>query len=415
MIANRLAFIEPFLSLCFFVLGASSFTVIVTLYLKEWGQSEQMIGFVQSAYFAGLLLGGVWAERFISRTGHIRCYAAFASVLSSSMLAMGLIYEAYTWFVLRLIFGFGIAALYVVIESWLLAYADKSNRGRILAFYMVALYLSQAVSQALLVQSLKFGIDPFMAGAILASLSVIPLALSFTPPPPIEQIHKIGIAKLLKLAPFGVAGCLIGGVIQGGVYAFIPSFALATGHSAPNLMAITILGGGIMQWPIGKLSDLLDRRRVLYGVSLATIIPCILMFYFYQYEWAVQVLCFALGGFSFALYPLGISQTCDRLQAKDITSATAVLLVAYGVGSVIGPVIAPWFMDIAPVALFAFYALTALVLVTIGFYSIKSRPPVPLERQSAFVAMPSTTTVASELDPRAPHEGDKNSPEGGSS
>lgn len=404
MFALRLAFIEPLISLCLFVLGASFFNVLVTITLKTWQESELTVGFVQSAYFAGLLLGGACIDRFIRRTGHIRCYTAFASLLAVMMLSMGMINDPYTWFGLRLVFGFAIAVMYVVIESWLLSYANSKNRGAILSFYMVALYLAQAGSQLMYGEFGALNINPYMVGAIFVCLSSIPLALAFTRPPEVENVSPLSIKRLIKASPFGFAGCLIGGVIQGSVYASLPSFALAYDYDPSKMVAIAIVGGGVLQWPIGKLSDLFDRRAVLLAVAIAIMVPCVLMFFCYPYEIPVQSLCFLIGGLSFALYPLGISQACDRLRPEEITGATALLLVSYGIGSVISPILASYFILIWPVLLFAFYLLFAAVLAVIGLYSMRSRESVPLAEQGLFVPMPSTTVVTAELDPRGSHE-----------
>jgi MFS family permease len=403
MFSLSLAFIEPLISLCLFVFGASFFTVLIAVTLKANQSDGVVIGVVQSAYFAGLLLGGVFVNRFIRRSGHIRSYAAFASILSVSMLTMGLWTEPYSWMVLRLLFGFSIAAMYVVIESWLLSYANTQNRGAILSFYMVALYLAQSGSQLFYKEMSGLNLNPYMLGAIFVCLSAIPLALAFTKPPEVEDVALISIKRLVTAAPLGVAGCLIGGVIQGSIYASLPSFCLDYQYEPSQMLAIAIIGGGCLQWPIGKLSDIFDRRTVLIAVSIAMLVPCFLMFFLSDYEPAVKVLCFLIGGLSFALYPLGISQACDRLKPEEITGATALLLVSYGVGSVVSPIAAACFMAISPLLLFAFYLLFAGLLVLIGFYSVKVKAPVPMEDQVKFMPIPSTTVVAAELDPRMSH------------
>jgi MFS family permease len=400
---NLTSIIEPLLSLCFFVLGASFFGVLITLSLKNWGYSEQMIGFVQSAYYAGLTLGGIGVQGFINRTGHIRCFAAFASILCISMLLMGLLHYPFIWFVLRLIAGFSIAALYVVIESWLLAYADESNRGTILSFYMIALYVCQSLSQYILKVAMQVSIDPFTIAALLTSLSIIPLALGFTSPPEFEKATTTRFSRLFKVAPFGVIGCLIGGVIQGSIGASLPSFALSYGFSSANLMAITILGGGLLQWPIGKLSDRIDREKVLLGLGIAILIPCSLIYFAKSSEMFTQILCFFLGGFAFTLYSIGISHVCDHLKGNEITGASAILLFVYGMGSVLSPNIAPFFMHYAAWHLFIFYGMSALVLVLYGFYCLKRRSD-HIDASSTFVVIQATTTALSDLDPRAPHE-----------
>jgi MFS family permease len=169
-------------------------------------------------------------------------------------------------------------------------------------------------------------------------------------------------------------------------------------------MSCCILGGVVLQWPIGRLSDIADRRSVLLGLSVATVVSATGLALFTSSEWSFYLQVFILGGLLFTLYPLSITQVCDRLDIQDITKATGVLLLAYGAGAIIGPIAAPPFTQLFPVyGLPGFIAAVATFLSIIGAFMIWRQEGVPMEDQQDFVPLPVTTTpIGYDLDPRAP-------------
>lgn len=360
------------MSLCLFVLGTGFFSVLITAALKQNFASESTVGLVHSAYFMGMLIGGLCIQRIVQRLGHILCFKVFAVIIVVNIAMMAYWPSPTSWFILRLFFGILISALYIVVESWMLLLSQPSNRGAIVAIYMLVMYATQTFSQGLLYLVGTDGSLAFIVGAILVVLSIFPIYGSQALVGQTGSSCSVSIFHLIKISFFGLLACLVGGIVQGGVYASMPSFALAYGRDAAFLVSIAILGGGLLQWPIGKWSDRLGRPRMLLWISIALTLVCFAMRMAHVHDVAAFWLSFFIGGFSFALYSLGVAFMCDRLHAQEVTGATAWALVAYGVGSVLGPLFAPWFMLPQACGLFTFYGWSSLVLVMVGFLE-KSR------------------------------------------
>lgn len=365
--------IRPFFSLMLtvvlFMLGAGYFVSFQSLVLKTNGYSEIIVGIVQSAYYAGLLLGSIKVEPFIHRLGHAKALAIFTSVSAISIMVQGLIPFPFFWVLLRFLGGFCLGGVYVVVESWLLEKSNEMNRGQILSIYLVTLYVSQACGQFLInfvdIQTLQ----PYIAAGLLCISSVIPILLSKAELPHFSQPIVKKISTVFKESPFGFMGCIISGMILSALYSFVPNFAQDQGLSPAYLMSVTIFGGVLLQWPIGKLSDIFDRKKLLIVTSLTGLIPCLLMLFIPELTFLTYVFSFVLGGLTFTLYPISLTLACEGINSNSLTSMTAVLLLAYGIGAVIGPLIAPLFM-IDPFGisgLYIFVGFMTLSLSIIGF------------------------------------------------
>lgn len=383
--------------------------------LNNLDVSEQLVGYIHAGYYMGLLVAALKIEPLIQRIGHIRAFSAFASLTTLTILIQALFPSLWVWFIARFLAGICIAALYVTIESWLLSESTSQTRGKILAIYMVTLYASQAASQYIL-QIIKISTyDAFLVAGALCSLSVIPVAITYKTTPQLHDVPNLKVFKYLKEFPYGFLGCAISGLMLSAFYSFTPNFAQDKAISVPHIMSFTIAGGFILQWPLGKLSDILDRKVVLFWVSVATLVPSILICFLADYEWAVLVLSFLLGGLSFALYPLSIAEVCDHVEQQYIVAATGVLLFAYGLGSVVGPLIVSWFIvTFNSTAMYAYLALVDAILVLMGLYTLFSKTQnrveqsiVPDEESVDFVSLPRMTPVANELNPQSPPQEDE--------
>ena len=401
--------VAPLLSISFLMLSIGYFLTFITLRIEFEGGSDVVIGAVQSAFYAGMLIGAMRIERMIRRIGHIRTFAAFACVNTISILVQALWYNPYLWFICRFAAGSAAAAAYIVIESWLLSKSTTLTRGRILSCYMVVLYASQALSQFILTLFAIDSVTPFILSAALASLCAIPLAITYSPSPKPEEPSVTSFFSLFKESPFGFVGCFAGGIILSAIYAFTPLYAKEIGLSVPLAMFLTIAGGFLLQWPIGLLSDVFDRRRVLMVTAFAVLVPCVGILFAPVWALLIFAFLFILGGVTFTIYPLGITHVCDRVQPHDITAATGVLLVAYGIGASTGALMcSPFVQYFSIAALFVFIGAVALILAGFGLYSMVRRPVVPLEDQNPYVLLPRVSQVAYELDPRAnPEEGEE--------
>lgn len=398
--------VTPLLCLVILTLGNGLITTYLSLRLHELGSTSLSIGALTTFYYAGMTLAAFKTEKFIFRVGHIRAYATFASLLAVTTMLHGIYVNDIFWIILRLFDGLAIGGLYVVIESWILTTSNKQNRGQILAVYMVALYIAQAGGQFLLNIGHLESFIPFAIATILASLSVIPLAMTKTETPKFEEPSSLNLKGLFKASPSGVTTCFMSGLILGNIYGLLPIYIADQSYGVDSLawlMGNTILGGMALQYPIGRISDIVSRRTVINILGILTAIISLLVlltaaqsFYFFCF------LLFILGGATFTLYPVGISHTCDRLDPKDIISATQGLLLSYGAGAMIGPMIAPFFIHIFGTGgLLIFFIVASLPMS--GFIiwrKTQVEAPTDMEKQD-FTATTTTTPLVSELDPRA--------------
>lgn len=406
---------SPLLGLFAFILGQGLITTLLTIRLSMENVSTQWIGFISTAYFAGLLLGSFLNIPLILRIGHIRAYSAYASLLAVLCLLHGLFVDPLTWSILR--FGGGIATggLFVVIESWMLVASTPANRGNLMAIYMVLLYGGLAIGQLLLKYVDPMQLTPFAWSAIATSLSVIPLSLTRVGNPKLDSPQPIGFISLMRQTPAGMISCLISGLVLGSLYGLLPLFFSMNGFSldkVANLMAIVILGGVCLQYPIGRYSDRHDRRLVLQVLAGALTLVCvaILLMPENHSEWLMSGLIFLFGGLAFSIYPVGVSHACDELMPNQVVSATQGLLLSYSIGAMVGPLIAPPLIDLTPqYGLFLYFMGCGFIMAIYLLWRRKVRIPVPESERQAYSPMPPNTLVGSELDPRQHAEPSKTS------
>ena len=298
------------------------------------------------------------------------------------------------------------AVLFIVIGSWMIVKSESKTRGAALSLYMIAQYAAQALGQLLLNGKNIHTIIPFCIVTILASLSVVPLAMTYISSPKFERPSALGFIKLYRLSPSGVIGCFISGLVLGTLYGLLP-LAISNLHydvsDVARFMGIVILGGLGLQIPIGKMSDVYDRRSVLVFVSIFLLLTNIaIIVSALDFRYLFIVLLFVLGGFSFTLYPLSVSHACDYVNSSDIVAATQGLLLAYGIGATTGPLLAPIVIDYSPhFGLFIYFGLLASVLAIFFGWRRMKKARIPIEAQQEFVPLLPATPIVQELDPRA--------------
>lgn len=398
-----ISFSAPLSAVVLMIFGSAFYTTFLSIFLESTGYSREKIGIIQSAFFLGMFLGAFQMEKLIKRVGHIQALAVFGSLAASSTLLQGLIQTFPAWIVLRFLFGLSLAALYIVIESWMLNHSSPKTRGAILSLYMISLYAAQSASQQLLVFINIHSMTPFIISALFTALSIIPVGLSTTKMTLPETHESIRFFQIVKASPFGVVGCIISGLILSSLYSFLPIFSEAKQMSSANLMSITIAGGVLLQWPIGKLSDRFERRRtMLIVVAVAFLLSVVVFVYKQAPAESILIFAFLIGGFLFTLYPLSITQVCDHLDHSHITAATAFLLIAYGLGSVLGPMTSSLMIKAFGIqSIFLYFSALLGLLGVVGIYVTARRPIVPLQEQTDFLPLPNVTPVAYEMDPRS--------------
>ena len=403
MVASLSALI---MSIVLLVSGNAFLMTLLGIRLSIEAVSPDIIGWILVCYSIGFVLGTLYVHEIIGRVGHIRAFAVFATVSAVAALLYPMAVSELFWAVLRVLSGFSIAGVLVVIESWFSSRATNANRGALFAVYQIVFYLSAAGGQLIVNVGDPANFMPFSLAAILLALALLPLSLTKMEAPVIEQVHRISIFTLGRESFTGVAGALICGVLIGGFYALGPVYATLIGldvAKTSTFMASAIVAAMIMAWPLGRLCDLFDRRRVMFWIALMASGSAVAVAMFGAANlWLLTLFVGLFTGLSATLYPVAVAITNDRMESSRIVAASATLLLSYGVGSVIGPIaMAELINQLGPSGLFFGNAGFLLVLAVITSYRISHTDDVPVQDQEHFIpAMPETSPVLTEMDPR---------------
>ena len=397
------------LSIFMLMAGSGFLATLISLRLNRAGSGTMTIGIVATAYFGGLIIGSLRAGGIVRRVGHIRAFAAFVALLSASTLSYALWTQPLFWMLLRLIDGICVAGVFVCLESWLNDRAEPEMRGSVLAAYMVALYSGQAIGQLLLGASGSLPAIPFQIASILISLAIIPLCLTRSSAPAPVEASAFSIRSLLAASPLGAWGAVATGLMLGAFYGMAAVHVRRLGldlAETARFMMIVILGGVALQWPLGRLSDRHDRRRVIVGSFAIAALVSVALSMIGVGGLLLMSLGALFGGLSFALYPLCVAHCNDRLLETERVAASGRLVLLYSIGAALGPVLAAGFMTVAGTGgLFLFIACCAGLAMTVGLWRQRASEPVPHKYQQDFQIVPRTTPMAALLDPNSADEG----------
>lgn len=364
------------------------------------------IGLIMAGYYAGYVIGTLIVPNLIRNVGHVRCFAAFAAVSAATALGFGLVVDSVVWLFLRIISGICVVGIYMVVESWLNEQSAGPSRGRVFSVYMMSTLIALGGGQFLLLVGDSSALTLFALAAILVSLGVVPIAITRVTEPRIDLVEPLKLSQLMRISPLGVVGALSAGVVNGAFWGMAPVFGqgLELGDTGiALLMSSTILGGVLLQWPIGHLSDRIDRRTVLIVTSFATALAAIMITYIVMQAYPGLIWsAFVYGGLMFTLYSISVAHTNDHLTSGQVLEATRSLLLVYGVGAFLGPVLGGIAMQgFGPPGLPAMSAITAALLGLFGLFRITRRAPPALEEQADFIPMVRTSPVALEMHPEA--------------
>ena len=381
--------------------GSGFLSTLIAVRLEQAGHSALLIGLVATSYFGGLTLGALKVAPLIARVGHIRAFAAFVSFYSASSLSYAIIDNAAVWTVLRFADGFVMSGVFVCLESWLNRVARPDNRSAILAAYMIALYAGQAVGQFLLNLGDNAPALPFMASAVLLSLSVLPVVLTKIEQPIMEEVTAFSLKRLYAVSPLGIVGTLATGIMLGAFYALGAVFVQRVGLPLSQVALFTscvISGGVALQYPLGRLSDRFDRRRVIIACMVATALLCGALA-FMREPAAIFVVGALFGGFAFALYPLCVAHSNDHLGEDERVGASSGLVLVYSVGAAMGPMAGSVAMaTLGPPGLFGAIGAVAVAASLFGLWRAAVSKPVPGAEQQDFQSLPRTTPMAAVLE-----------------
>jgi MFS family permease len=382
------------------------------------------IGLIASGYSAGFVLGCLSVPHIVRRVGHIRTFAVMAAIAASVVQVMALLVEPLAWILLRAISGVAFAGLYMVIESWLNERASNTNRGQLFATYMVIQLAAITAGQMLLPAGDAAGFGLFAVAAIAITLALVPVGLtSSSAPQPLGTVH-LRLARLYRMSPVGVLGCFFVGLANGAFGGLGVVFAQGAGLGTTGValfMSAALIGGTLFQVPFGRLSDRIDRRRVLMLACLLAVIAgavlglagetrggAILPPWLARVAAQPSVLIGAVavfGGCIYSMYSLCVAHTNDFVEREDFVETSSGLLLTWGVGAALGPIVAGPLMEwIGLGGLFFYAAVVHLLFIAFIWYRITRRAPLPPETRAEFVQAGHTRTshVLATMDPRAP-------------
>lgn len=405
MKAIALSFFGLFCGVFLLMAGAGVVGSAIPVRLGAAHAGSHVIGAVSAAYFVGLVIGTLFGNRLIAGVGHIRAFATFASFLSAAMLMHPLFPWAVPWAALRAVQGVCLAGLFMCTESWLNQQAGDAERGRLLSLYMVVLYLGQGLGQVLLPIEDPSGYGLFVVASVLVSLAIVPVAATRIAGPRRPRPARISLVRLFKGSPIAAAGAFASGCMLGAFYGLGPLFTQQVGLSlseTAQFMGFAIVGGIVLQWPVGLISDRVDRRIVIAAVS-ATITLVSAAFIVAEGGGGVDLRLLAplLGGSLFSLYPVCSAQANDRIEPRRRLGVSGGLIITYGVGAALGPLAASTAM-VAMGARGLFYTIAGIAVVTTVMAMVRkaARPSCPVEDKVPFQVVPRTTPNAGTLDPR---------------
>ncbi len=346
------------------------------------------IGVIGSAYYLGFVAGCLLAPYAILSAGHIRAFTAMVALAATVALAYVLAPDPYAWIVFRLVNGFCLAGIYLVIESWLNDRATNDTRGLVMSAYVIVNYAAFTVGQMLVTLYPIEQAGSFMIAAMLASLAIIPVALTRSAQPAPIAVVTFKPRKLFHAAPVGLVASLMVGVINGAYWGLGPISAAASGLDVGGValfMSAATLAGALTQWPVGRLSDRFDRRLVLLTLLLASAVTGLLLWLLAASGVLLMVFGLLFGATALPCYSLAAAHAYDKTPNSELVPTAATILLANALGAVIGPLLASAMMAaLDPRALFLFTALAQSALAAYVFYRITVTPSLTTAEKTDF-------------------------------
>ena len=381
------------------LLANGLFSTLLGVRTQVEGFSATLVGFIVAAYFMGLLFGGLFAGRVVTRVGHIRSFAAFASLMSVSALVFPIFVTPIAWMILRMLGGFCMAGMIMVTESWLNEAASNKTRGQILSFYMITNYFAAGCGQFLLTAGDPSQFQLFSLASIIFSLALLPVLLTRAKAPVPVHSTRMHVWALYRIAPLGVFGVFCCGLINSSIHGLSPVYATNMGFSEAQLstfMAAIIMSGLFLQLPIGHLSDRIGRGPLLVYIPVLVALAAISMVYALEYT-LILIGAMVFGAFVFTLYSLAAATANDMVNSDQRVQVAGALLITYGAGAVTGPILAGQFMSLlGPQGLFFYFALICLLLSAFAIMMRRRRVGSP-DKRKPFVAVPASQSTSNQL------------------
>lgn len=387
-------------------MGGGLTAILIPVRAALEGFSTLQIGLLGTGAAVGTVIGCILSPRLIRQVGHIRAFAVLAASAAIVALVHGLIVDPWLWILLRIPTGIAFAGLATVIESWLNASTGNEARGRTMAVYMIIQLAMQTAGQLLLMLADPMLMTLFVLVALAITASLIPVGLTRTIVPGPVATVSLDLRRIYEQSPSGVIGAVAIGLANGSFWALAPLFTADRGFDPGQIagfMSLAVIGGAALQYPLGRWSDRVDRRRViLLTASVASLIGLILVLVPSLSATVLLATAVPLGAFLFVLYPLCVAHVNDHVEEGEFVEASSSMLLLYGGGSVIGPILAALLMDrIGSSALFVFIATVYGLFVVFVITRLWASPRPAAADRGDFVAMPFSATRGLDLDPRS--------------
>ena len=369
-------------------------------------------GFRMPGYFVGYFIGAKTIPSIISGVGHIRVFAAFASIGSLVVLIHSIWVNPFSWFLLRVITGFSLVCIYTIAESWLNDRSSNKNRGKVLSIYMIILYGSMGLGMFLLNFSKPENFQPFILISVIMSAALIPILLTKRKPPKFKKIKSMTLNDLYNASPLGLVSAIVYGTVQSALFMLLAVYTASMNFSIFEISLATFLlsvSGAVSQYPVGYLSDKFDRRLVIvfstFGASLFALCAIFSSSAMYlpgslgDKTW-FYVFLILFSFCSLPMFSLILAHTNDFITKDKFVAAGAGLQFAFGLGAISGPFLCSIFMGIVgPNGYFMFLIFFHIIIGIFGAYRMSVRPTIT-NPDSEFVAVPQNITPAGmELSP----------------
>ena len=372
------------------MLGAGLQSTLLGLRATLEGFPTPVTGIILSCYYVGYVFGTLIAPPLLRQLGHIRVFAALAAIASVAIIVQGCFVAPLTWGAMRLVSGVCFAGIYVVAESWLNDRASRANRGRLFAVYMLVLYVGLGAAQFLLILSDPRTATPFMLVSVLISLAMVPIVVSAQQVPDHALPRKVRLRELYVNSPLGVVAVTMSGLISAIIFSMGPVYAHLSGFQTDGVatfMALSILAAVVTQYPIGRLSDRIDRRTVIAGVCTFTMLIAGSIAAFPEMPRPLFLALAALfSGFALTLYSLSVSHVNDKLEPAQMVASSSTLLLLNGGAAASGPLLAGSLISaFGPRAYFATLAVLCGALAVYDLWRKTRRQPVPSDQKGPFI------------------------------
>jgi len=397
-----------------FLLAASGLhSLLLPLRGQAEGFSTAALGLLGTAWAGGFIAGCYFAPRLVRKVGHVRAFGAFAASGAIVALLTGLWIDAYVWILLRACTGFTMAGAFMIIESWLNERATNENRGTVFGLYMMVTYASIMGGQMIVAFGDVSTASLFMVAGIFFCASLIPTAVSSAASPaPLADV-RLDLKGLYANSPVAAVGCILVGVANGAWGTLGAVYGARVGISTAEIalmMSIVVIAGALAQLPVGRASDRTDRRYVLAAAAFGSALVAVTMFLVApRSSAAILALTAAYGALAYTLYSIAVAHANDHAAPQDFVKVSGGLLLLYGFGTMIGPLVGAWLMgNMRPESVFLATALAHFLLAGYALLRVRARAPVPIGERETFKTLPAERAVTPQavlLDPRSDVDG----------